>query len=134
MRSRSRTPKRAKFDRANADWRNDLLHEIGQCQLPDCPGAFPRHPTLHEISCGTAGRKLSLSERLACLVACAYCNQHRLTDYKIWPVARQAALQCLLVADFASPQEVLDVINFCRGRAKTAIEWKDVAKYLEVAT
>lgn len=130
---RNRTPKRAAFDRANRDWRHDLLQEQPTCQLPDCPGLFPQHACIHEIGCGTAGRKLSFEQRLGVLVACSYCNQHRLTDYSIWPPARQAALQCVLTAYFAMPQEVLDVINFCRGRAKTAIEWKDVAKYLEIS-
>lgn len=124
----------AQLRRENAKWRLDLVIEIGRCQLPDCPGLWPREPHVHEIACGIGGRPLAFSERLACLVACDYCNQHRLTDYTLWPVPRQAALQCLLCAEFATPQEILDVINRCRGKVPNAIAWADVAKYLMVSS
>lgn len=130
---RNRTPKRAAFDRANSDWRKDLILEIGHCQLPDCPGAWPQHKCVHEIASGTAGRKLSFDKRLAVMVVCSHCNTERLTNHALWPPVKQAALQIILCAEFASPQEVIDVINSCRGRAKKAIEWKDAAKYLEMA-
>lgn len=130
---RNRTAKRAKIERENRDWRHQLVLDVRHCQLPDCEGQFQQVLTVHEIARGTGGRPLAIQERLACLVVCPHCNTEKLTNYALWPPERQVALQCLLVADIATPQEVLDVVNHCRGRARTAIEWQDVVKYLEVA-
>lgn len=118
--------------RENAKWRRELVAEIGRCQMPDCTGRWPTTLHVHEISCGTGGRPLGFAERLACIVACDYCNQNTLTNYAVWSPERQAALQILLCAAFAKPQEILDVINFCRGRAADAISWSDCAKHMGI--
>jgi hypothetical protein len=122
----------AQLRRENAKWRAELVKEIGRCQLPDCPGCWPSELHCHEIACGTGGRPLAFAERLACIVACDYCNQNRLTDYSVWSPERQAALQLLLCADIAEPQEILDVINRCRGRGPRAITFADCAKYFSI--
>jgi hypothetical protein len=130
---KNKSTEQARLERENRQWRRELIESVSPstCQLPDCPGAWPRTPTVHEIARGSS-RKNAYSERLACLVACAHCNAYRLTDYAIWPLERQAALQCLLCADIAEPAEVLAVLNRCRGRAPGAISWADVSSYLAV--
>ena len=127
-----KSKKRTKLERDNRDWRTELIETIGCCQLPDCIGEWPKNLCVHEIACGTAGRNLSFARRCACLVVCSYCNSHRLTDYSLWPVGRQAALQCLLLADQAAPEDILLEINVCRGRSANSINWGDVAKFLEI--
>jgi hypothetical protein len=122
----------AQLRRENAKWRAELVIEIGRCQLPDCPGLWPHTLHVHEIACGSGGRPLAFAERLACMVACDYCNQNRLTDYTLWGPERQAALQCLLCAELASPQEILGVINRCRGKAANAISWPDCSKHMGI--
>jgi len=117
----AKSAKQRKLERDNRAWRRDLIEEAGHCQLPDCPGEWPHLLTVHEIACGHGGRSLAYSRRLAVLVACWHCNSERLTDYTIWPIERQAALQCVLCEDIATVQQVLECINFCRGRAPTAI-------------
>lgn len=128
---RNNTPDRAKYNRQQAKWRAAFVVEVGCCQLPDCPGLWPHELGVHEIPAGK-GRKPAMAERLACMVACAYCNQERLTDPDIWPVPRQAALQCVLCAHIATPAEVLEIITRCMGNAPTAITWADVAPFLTV--
>jgi hypothetical protein len=109
--------------------RRELVLSIGHCQNPECPGEFPQQLSVHEITRGVH-REAALSERLACMVLCGHCNGELFTDYAIWPLERQAALQCLLCADIAEPGEILAKLNSLRGRAPGAISWQDVAPYL----
>jgi hypothetical protein len=126
-----KSSQQAKLERENRAWRQALVEEIGHCQLPDCLGFWPRDLCCHEIACGP-GRSRAFSQRLAVLVACSHCNTERLTDYSIWPPERQTALQCVLLGSVAAPQEIIDAINFCRGRSGDAITWADCAKWLTV--
>lgn len=127
----SKSAAQRKLERDNAKWRKALIETIGRCQLNDCAGAWPNTLCVHEIPRGT-GRSKAYSRRLACMVVCAFCNAHRLTDYSIWPMERQTALQITLCADFATPQEIINEINFCRGDQK--MNWPDVAAHLTVRT
>ena len=79
--------------------RDELLSETGACMI--C-GASPWNPRLdkprelselcvHEIAGGPL-RGRALDCRFACLVLCAFCNQHEVTDLGKWPVSRQLAV------------------------------------------
>ncbi len=122
-----KSSQQAKLERDNHCWRTQLIEDIGHCQMPDCIGHWPRNLTVHEITRGTA-RSKAYSERLACMVVCSWCNGETLTDASLWPQERQVALQCLLLADTTSPDEIIRVICDCRGDKK--IQWPDVAKFL----
>jgi hypothetical protein len=84
---------------------------------------------VHEIASGVGVRPLAVLERCTWAAACWACNQYSLPDKRVWPIERQIAYKICADCE-CSPQEVIEAVCRCRGRAPTAIEWREVASYL----
>jgi len=71
-------------------FRKDLVDESGYCMSCLTPAVHARLDC-HEILNG-ALRDKTLDEPCSLLVLCWDCNSNKMTDKKLWPVARQLAL------------------------------------------
>jgi hypothetical protein len=71
-------------------FRKDLVDQSGYCMACLIPAGHARLDC-HEILNG-AMRDKTLDEPCSLLVLCWPCNSNKMTDKKLWPVARQLAL------------------------------------------
>ncbi len=119
---------RAKLMREVGPERKAYIQEIGYCE--PCWVIDRRFVNtdlvVHEIAKGPA-RKAALSERAAQLVACTKCNCGRLEDYNECPLTLQLAVKLLDDTEHFD----LEKVNELRGRAPTAITFRDVLAHFK---
>ena len=93
----------------------------------ECQLCHHRRATcVHEIAQGPA-REKALAERTAWLALCTDCHQ-RMHDPSDFPLERQYALKYVEDAEHFDRVQ----LNRLRGRADDAIDWVDMAKYLDL--
>jgi len=109
--------------------RRKLMDEVREARQeylrehPYCACCNERSVCVHEIASGSA-RNAALSERCAWLATCWLCNLDKLTDYSVWPIARQLAAKAIQDPRYYSKGKVCEL----RGRDPNAIDDADVIR------
>jgi hypothetical protein len=106
-----KTKERRAFDDLHRDLRRSFLIEHPVCWFCPMPSQC-----VHEI--GTQGnRKPATADPCCWAASCSHCNEHRLTDYSVWPIIRQLAKK------YIYDRDRYDRVGFnrLRGRAPDAI-------------
>lgn len=102
--------------------RDKARREFWQVLFPWCWYCeSDRSECTHEMACGTH-RKEALWHRFAWGSSCSGCNIYKLTDYRVWPLAKQ------LAAKWINDREHYDRVAFnrLRCRADNAISQAEV--------
>ncbi len=113
---------RAKLKRQVKPIRDEYMQAHPKCEI--CNSKPSRDP--HEILRGNA-RQACLDKTEFLLAVCPKCHD-KLGDFKLWPVERQLAWKAI-ISD--KPTDCA-LVNEIRGRAATAITWRDIAFHLDL--
>lgn len=114
------------------EFRRQLVWEVGRCEICNHEpgraklGQIDWRLCCHEIANGPHRQK-ALDKPYAILVVCWWCNSERLTDKRLWPIARQlAALKRSRLQDYN-----LTRFNELVGRGPWWMEEEDVARFAD---